>query len=87
MFHYACRAGLKASDLALMTHHMILEAFAAVNEQVTRVAWRHVAFSRMKDFPRSEEKAAGVKPLRQRPQTLQEQYQQMLMISKIAGKA
>jgi hypothetical protein len=38
-----------------MTLHQVMEAFASVNEQQTRVAWRMEAFRRTKEFPKSED--------------------------------
>lgn len=38
-----------------MTMHQVLQAFAAVNEQQTRVAWRTEAFHRTKHLPKTED--------------------------------
>lgn len=45
-----------------MTWQQIMAAFCAVNEQQARVAWRHEAMRRVKDFPKSEDALISATP-------------------------
>jgi len=69
-----------------MTQVMIMAAFEAVNEQATRIAWRQAAFQRMKDMPKSEDKATGFQAKPAKKQSLRDQFAMAQFASKMMGK-
>ena len=69
-----------------MTQVMVMAAFDAVNEQATRIAWRHAAYQRMKDMPKSEDKATGFQTHTAKKQSLRDQYAMAQFATKMMGK-